>query len=266
MTVEPRLPISVCIIAGNEAHRIRRALESVAPWTTEIIVVANDNVSDGTDRIAMEFGAKVFREPWKGFIGQKNSAAEKCGQPWVLNLDADEVVTPGLREEIAAVLGPANAPHAAYEFPRCTFYCGRWIRHGDWYPDRVLRLWQRGTARWEGDEPHASLVVNGTIGRLHSDLSHYSNEDIDHQLRKITYFSDVFVRQCRLQKRSVGPIDLAVRPFWRFLRAYIFRLGFLDGWPGYLIAWSSAFGTVVRYAKVKEAELDTNKKAETTNS
>ncbi len=91
MTAATRLPLSVCIVASNEAHRISKALESVSGWTSEIIVVLNDNVSDGTDKIAESYGAKVFREPWKGFIGQKNSVAEKCGQPWLLNLDADEV-------------------------------------------------------------------------------------------------------------------------------------------------------------------------------
>ena len=101
-------PISVCLIAGNEAHRIRRALASVADWTEEIIVVLNDTVNDGTDKIAAEFGAKVFCEPWKGFGPQKQSALEKCTQPWVLNLDADETVSPQLRLEIQQLLADAN--------------------------------------------------------------------------------------------------------------------------------------------------------------
>ena len=143
-----KLPISVCMVSGAEAHRIGRALESVADWASEIIVVLNEEVADGTDALAARFGAKIFREPWRGFIAQKNSAAEKATQPWLLNLDADEVVSPELQREIAATVQGEENPLAACEFPRCTFYCGRWIRHGDWYPDRVLRLWRRGTARW----------------------------------------------------------------------------------------------------------------------
>ncbi|HZT23127.1 MAG TPA: glycosyltransferase family 2 protein [Verrucomicrobiae bacterium] len=143
-----KLPISVCLIAGNEARRIRRALESVAGWTSEIIVVLNDDVNDGTDKIAESFGAKVFREPWKGHIAQKNSAAARAGAEWILGLDADEAVSPELREEIEKrFAAPENLqPFAAFSFPRCTFYCGRWIRHGDWYPDRQIRLWRRGIA------------------------------------------------------------------------------------------------------------------------
>src|SRR5512147_1629823 len=129
------LPVSICIISGPEARRIGRALESVAGWAAEIILVLNQDVADGTDEIATQHGARVFREPWKGFAGQKNSAAEKATQPWLLNLDADEVVTPELAAEIAATIGRPSISHAAYDFPRCTFYCGRWIRHGDWYPD-----------------------------------------------------------------------------------------------------------------------------------
>lgn len=256
---ETPLPISVCIIAANEAHRIRSALTSVAGWTREIIVVLNDDVNDGTDKIAAEFGAKVFREPWKGFIGQKHSAAEKCQQPWLLNLDADEIVTPELKKEIETVVGLKGAPYAAYEFPRCVFYCGRWIRHGDWYPDRVQRLWRRGAARWGGEEPHARLEVDGQVGRLRSDLHHFSYNSVNAHIRKIIPFTDEFVRQCRLQNRRIGWTDLTFRPFWKFFRNYFLRRGFLDGWPGYLIAWSNAFGTVVRYAKVREAELDKSK-------
>ena len=141
------LPLSVCMISGAEASRINRALESVAGWAGEIIVVLNEQVNDGTQEIALRYGAKVTREPWRGFIAQKNSCADKATQPWLLNLDADEVVPAELAAEIAAVVSASQPVHAAYEFPRCTYYSGRWIRHGDWYPDRVLRLWRRSTGR-----------------------------------------------------------------------------------------------------------------------
>ncbi len=251
-------PISVCMIAGAEAHRIRPALESVHAWTAEIVIVINPEVSDGTDRIAAEYGARVFREPWKGFVGQKNSAADKAGQPWILGLDADEVVPTALRDEIVATVAGtgARANASAYTFPRCTFYCGRWIRHGDWYPDRVTRLWHKDAGRWEGIEPHAYLRVQGDIAPLRSDLQHFSNESIDRQIAKIAPYSDSFVKHRLENGRATGFWDLAVRPWWRFARAYIFKLGFLDGWPGYYIAWLSAFSTVTRYAKVREAQLD----------
>ena len=253
MTTEQRLPISVCIIAGNEARRIRRALESVAGWAGEIIVVLNDDVNDGTDKIAETFGAKIFREPWKGHVAQKNSADAKAAHPWILGLDADEEVSPALRDEIRqAVAGPGA--NAAFCFPRCSFYCGRWIRHGDWYPDRKVRLWRRDAGQWEGD-PHEKLVLQGPVISLRSNLLHYSNESIDQFVGKMEYISTVFVRQCQAQGRRVRWTDLAVRPFWKFFRAYVIRLGFLDGWPGYLIAWANALSTVVRYTKVKEAEL-----------
>lgn len=252
--MQKRLPISVCIVSGAEAHRIAHTLESVASWVEEIIVVLNTEVRDGTDEIAARFGARVFREAWKGFIGQKTSAARKATQPWLLNLDADEVVTPELAEEIRAVVAQTQPDHAAYEFPRCTFYCGRWIRHGDWYPDRVLRLWQRDKATWAGEEPHARLAVTGSVGRLKSDLLHYTNETIDRGLAKITSYSADFVRQQLARGRSPRLRDLAFRPGWRFFRSYVIRLGFLDGWPGYYIAWMNAFATATRYAKLFEAK------------
>ncbi len=252
-----KLPISVCIISAAEAHRIGRCLQSVAGWTSEIIVVLNSDVTDGTDRIAAQYGARIFREPWKGFVGQKNSAAAKASAPWILGLDADEVVPEPLHAELERTLDNPNTPPSAnaFSFPRCTFYCGRWIRHGDWYPDRVTRLWKRGAAHWEGIEPHAYLQVQGPVGRLRHDLHHFSNESIDRQIAKIAPYSDSFVRHCRQSGRKARALDLAIRPWWRFLRAYVFKLGFLDGWPGYYIAWLSAFSAVTRYAKVRESQL-----------
>jgi glycosyltransferase involved in cell wall biosynthesis len=249
-----KLPISVCMISGAEAHRIGRALASVSDWATEIIVVLNEEVRDGTDEIAKKHGALVYREPWKGFVGQKNSAAEKASQPWLLGLDADEEVPANLKDEIEAAISTANGP-AAYAFPRCTFYCGRWIRHGDWYPDRVLRLCKKGAARWVGMEPHAYLEVRGKVARLRSDLLHFSNESIDRQIAKIGPYNATFVEQQLAKGLRPGFFHLVIRPFWRFVRGYIFRLGFLDGWQGYYIASLHAFSTLTRNAKICEARV-----------
>lgn len=250
-----RLPISVCMIAGNEAARLPRALASVAGWTHEIIVVINDDVHDGTDKLAEQFGARVFREPWRGHIAQKNSAAQKAGAEWILGLDADEVVSPALRAEIERwFTGPESSrTAAACSFPRCSFYCGRWIRHGDWYPDRQTRLWRRGAAEWGGVNPHDKLIVQGRVHRLRGDLQHFTNESINKHVEKIITFSDEFVRQ----KRGARPglLELWFRPAWRFFRAYFLRLGFLDGWQGYYIASLNAFSSATRYAKLCEANV-----------
>ncbi|HEY1490532.1 MAG TPA: glycosyltransferase family 2 protein [Verrucomicrobiae bacterium] len=256
MTAESSLPISVCLISGSEAHRIRRALESVAGWTREIVIVLNEDVADGTDKVAAEFGAKIFREPWKGYAAQKNSAAKKARQEWILSLDADESVSPQLRAEIIETFAPGNLPsqNAAYSFPRCTLHCGRWIRHGDWYPDRKVRLWQRNRAEWRGQSVHETVVVDGEVGRLKNDLWHYSMESLDHQIRKSITYSNLFVQQ-RLESGSgAGLLELWFRPWWRFVRGYILRRGFLDGWQGYVIARMVAHETFLRYAKVRAAQ------------
>jgi glycosyltransferase involved in cell wall biosynthesis len=252
-----RLPISVCMISGAEAGRVGRALESIASWTSELVVVLNDDVHDETEAIATKHGAKVFREPWKGHIAQKNSAAAKASQEWILGLDADEVVSPELRGEIEQLFGqPALLEsYVAINFPRLSWFCGRWIRHGDWYPDRQTRLWRRGRAQWGGIDPHDKLLVDGAIKRLRSDLYHFTGDSIDHQLSKTLRYTDDFVRHCAATGRQAGGLDLLARPAWRFLRAYFLRLGFLDGWPGYYLAWQNAFATAARYAKVHEARL-----------
>jgi glycosyltransferase involved in cell wall biosynthesis len=254
-----KLPVSVCIISGAEAHRIGRALDSVSGWTEEIVVVLNQEAADGTDRIAGERGARVVREPWQGFVAQKNSVLSKASQPWVLGLDADEAVSPELRDEIATLLSKNDNQCEAYSFPRLSFYLGRWIRHGDWYPDRCTRLWQRGKAHWTGIDPHASLKVEGSTGRLKNHLWHYTTDTLDHQLVKTSKYADDFVVHCRQQGRQIRMADLLVRPAWRFVRAYFVRLGFLDGWQGYTIAYMTAFYTFLRYAKAREAQIRVNK-------
>ena len=248
-----KLPISVCLVAGNEAHRIRPALDSVKDWTSEIILAIDDQVTDGTEKIAAAGGAKVISQPWRGHAAHRNFAADHASQPWLLAIDADEVVSEKLRDEIiAAFHGHAGGPPpAAYSFPRLSWFGGRWIRHGDWYPDRKVRLWRKAAGQWEGD-PHEKLVLQGRVIPLRADLFHYSNANIDQMLGKIQVVSTIFARQCQTRRCGAGWTDLTFRPFWKFFRAYVIRLGFLDGWPGYFIAWVNAFSTVARYAKVIE--------------
>jgi len=251
--MQNKLPISLCLISGAEAHRIRQCLDSAKDWVSEIVIVLNEEVADGTDVIAAEYGAKVYREPWKGFLGQKNSVTEKATQPWILNLDADEVVSEPLRKEIEqAVTSSKFAYYSAFNFPRLTQFAGRWIRHGDWYPDRVLRLWKRGSGKWGGLEPHTYPVIEGKIGKLNGDLLHYSNESINRMLRKIGSYSDAFLKNKLDQGAHPSILDIVFRPLHRFIRAYFLRLGFLDGWQGYYIAWISAFDAATRYVKLFE--------------
>jgi len=250
-----RLPVSVSMIAGAEESRIRRTLESVSSWASEVIVVINDDVSDRTQEIAEALGAKVFREPWKGHIAQKNSAAEKATQEWVFGLDADEVVTPALQNELQRLFDP-GPPHGfeAYSMPRLNLYCGRWLRHGDWYPDRKTRLWRRGSARWGGKDPHDKLIVQGETGKLKGDLKHYSMDDLEHHVRKALGYGTIFANQHPAGGAVIGPLGLWLRPAWRFLRGYVIRRGFLDGWQGFAVARMIAFETFIRYAKVREIQ------------
>ena len=251
-----KLPISVCIIAGNEAPRIRRTLESVAGWAAEINVVINHDVNDGTDKIAESFGAKVFREPWKGNIEQNRSASAKATCDWLLALDADEVVSPELAAEIQKLFSAPDKTgfFDGYNFPRCTLYYDKWIRHGEWYPDRKMRLWRRGRGQWGGVFPHGRVIVTGKIGKLQGELLHYSMESVEHQIKKTVRYADEFAETCRAENRRITIWHLLIRPPWRFLRGFVFKLGFLDGWRGLTIAWLTAFYTFLRYFKAFEAQ------------
>lgn len=263
-TMAEALPISVCIIAGNEAHRIRRALDSVRGWTREIVLAVDDRVTDGTDKIGAEYGARVICQPWNGHAAHRNFAAAHATQPWLLVIDADEVVSPALRRGIISALtsAPGDQLPVAYSFPRLSFFCGRWIRHGDWYPDRKVRLWQRGRAHWTGGGLHERLVVEGKTGRLQGDLLHYSMDSLDHFTRKSIMVSNLFVRQRLDAARPPARLDLWLRPGWRFFRGYFLKLGFLDGWQGYAIARMVAYETFLRYAKFYELSAGPDRQPE----
>jgi glycosyltransferase involved in cell wall biosynthesis len=227
-------------------------LASVAGWTSEIIVVLNDDVTDNTAAIADSFGATVHRRPWQGFREQKNLALSYATQPWILALDADEEVSPELRHAITQFFTGPHEKFPAAEFPRKVWFMGRWISHGDWYPDRVLRLFRRDAGQWTGSPEHCHVEVQGACTRFTSDLFHYSNPDIRSYVQKINYFADLYLqRQLAARVRWSAPAAI-FRSAWRFVRAYIFRRGFLDGYPGFFIAASTAYSTLVRHSRLFE--------------
>jgi glycosyltransferase involved in cell wall biosynthesis len=247
-----RLPITVCMISGAEAHRIGRALESVAGWTREIVVVLNEEVNDGTAEIVQHHGGVLRRHPWQGFREQKNLVQSHATQPWILQLDADEEVSDALRADIHRFFTADHEGFAGASFPRKVWFLGRWIKHGDWYPDRVLRLYRRDAGRWCGSAEHCAVELQGRCQRLRGDLHHYSSPTIAGYLLKFPYYADLQL-QCQIKEGARwSALPVLVRCVWRFMRAYVFRLGFLDGYPGFFIAASTAYGTLFRHTRLYE--------------
>jgi glycosyltransferase involved in cell wall biosynthesis len=250
-----KLPISVSLISGPEAARIGRTLQSVHEWTKEIVVVLNEEVQDGTEEIALRYGTgtRVIRKPWAGFRDQKNISLRETTQPWVLCLDADEEVSPELRAGIFDFFeSGASERYAGAYFARKVWFLGRWITHGDWYPDHVLRLIKSGTGTWGGSPDHCKIILTGKEKKLPGDLYHYTNPTIRSYVEKINFQSDNFLQRQIEDKRAWSAPFVIIRSMWRFLRAYFFRLGFLDGFPGFFIAASNAYATLVRHSRLFE--------------
>ena len=247
------LPISVVIVARNEAHNLARCLASVQGWVAEIVVALNDTADD-SEAVAKKFGARVERLAWQGYRDTKNAALALAAHNWVLSLDADEEVSPKLRDEIAAFVGDLDQ-YSGARFPRKVWFIDRWITHGDWYPDYSLRLFRRDRARWGGDEfVHEKIECAGAVATLRGDLHHYSFPTLASQIAKINPFADLFIRQQQASGKKFSLVAAVFRPGWRFFRGYVLKLGFLDGYPGFYIAWATAFGALVRYSRLYEEE------------
>lgn len=253
MVSSAQLPISVVIVAKNEARNLARCLASVQGWVAEIVVALNDTTDD-SEAVATKFGARIEHLAWQGYRDTKNAALALAAHNWVLSLDADEEISPRLRDEIAAFTGDLDQFSGA-RFPRKVWFIDRWIMHGDWYPDYSLRLFRRDRARWGGDEfVHEKIECDGPIATLRGDLHHYSFPTLASHVAKIVPFADLFVRQQQARGKPFSLVAAIFRPGWRFFRGYVLKLGFLDGFPGFYIAWATAFGALVRYSRLYEVE------------
>lgn len=249
------MKISFAILTFNEAANLGRTLESVA-WADELVVVDSGSTDD-TLAIAQRFKARIYVEPWKGYGGQMNSALDKCTSPWVFSLDADEVLTPELAQEIKALLA-GDPEYPAYTVPRLNLIFGRWMRHGGLYPDHKLRLFRAGTARLREDtEPHATPKWNGPTGALRFDLLHYQyptlSSYIDHMDRYSSASVALLLRRGKTSRSLPAFIfGTVINPLATFFYNYFCRLGFLDGREGLLFHLYHSGYVSWKYAKVWE--------------
>ena len=263
MILPEPLPLSLAVISYNEEKRIGKCFESAKGLVREIIVVDSGS-TDGTVALAEAAGARVIHQEWLGHRAQKQVALDACTQPWVLMLDCDEELSQELRDSIVEFFKSGDSAwFQGGRFNRKVCFLGRWITHGDWYPDRQLRLVQRDKARIGGIDPHDKVELQGRFKQLRGDLLHDSFPTIKSYLDKITPYSDDFLElQIRKGKRWSLAANL-LRPLWRFFRAYILRLGFLDGFPGFWIASATTFSVFIRYSRKYEEEARKSMKDET---
>lgn len=246
--------ISACIIAKNEADRIQACLASVA-FCDEVLVLDSGS-TDGTPDLCRRLGARVLETDWPGWVAQKNRAADAAGHDWVLSIDADERVDAGLAAAIQALRSAHDAGRAdavAYEVPRKVHALGRWILHGGWYPEWRVRLFDRRQGRWGGVDPHDRFESRGRVGRLvGGHLEHHTWRNLDDFVAKQNRFTTVAAREMLARGRRAGALALVGRPMARFLRMYLLKAGFLDGWAGFQLARLEAFGVFLKYAKLRE--------------
>jgi glycosyltransferase involved in cell wall biosynthesis len=239
--------LSVAVITKNEAHNIADCLGSVV--FADQVVVLDSGSTDGTIEIASSLGAQVSISPdWQGFGIQKNRVLDAATSDWVLSLDADERVTPELAQEIQAHLARTRGQPLAFALPRLTQFCGVWIRHCGWTPDYVLRLFQRGEARFTEDLVHEKLQMiraDTPVVRLKNPLLHYSYPTPEHYWRKLQHYSQDWARQRYARGERTTIPRAALSGFTAFVRSYVFQLGFLDGAMGFAVCTmqaQSAFG------------------------
>ena len=235
------------VITKNEAHNIEMCLQSVK-FADQVVVLDSGSTDDTIDK-AKAMGATVYAEAdWQGFGIQKNRALALAAGQWVLSIDADERVTPELEVEIVEAIH--SNKFDVYDLPRLSSYCGQYMHHSGWYPDRTARLFKRGSAQFSNDVVHEKLLTAQPVGRLHTYLLHDSFTSLESVLDKANRYSTAGAQVMFASEKTASLGKALSHGFWAFFRTYILRLGFLDGRMGLVLAISNAEGTYYRYLKL----------------
>ncbi len=244
------MKLSVVIIAYNEEDRIGSTLQSAMKVADEIIVVDSYS-TDRTIEISESFGAKVFKNEFHDYSTQKSFANQNASHELVLNLDADEVLSQDLIDEIKRIKRSDVSEYTAYYINRKNYYLGKWIKHSGWYPDKKLRLYLKSKVKWVG-RVHERLEVNGRIGRLKGELIHHTYRDIYDHVYKLNRYSSFQAIDIAESKIKMLLFRALIMPVFSFLRNYVLKLGFVDGFPGFLIAIVSSWAVCMKYLKAIE--------------
>lgn len=248
------MKISFCLITLNEEANLPRCLQSLQDLADELVIVDSGS-ADQTRSIAERHGALWHPQPWLGYVGQKNLACSLASHEWVFSIDADEALSPGLQLELRT-LKTWDIPESCsgFSMPRCVLYDGRWIRHGDWYPDRLVRLFRRDRARFAGGRVHERLEVSGGITPLSGEIEHHSFRDAaDHRARG-RHYARLWAESAFEQGRRVRPGSALCHAAFRWVRGYLLRGGFLDGRQGWIIAWINAAEVRLKYRHLGELQ------------
>jgi glycosyltransferase involved in cell wall biosynthesis len=244
------LPLSVVLITHNAAAQLAECLASVA-FADEVVVVDSGS-NDGTGTLAASYGARVVQKEWLGFGRQKQFAVEQAAHDWVLCLDADERVSAELAASVVRALQSPATP--VYRMARCNRFLGRWLRHGEGYPDWSPRLFDRRHARWSDDGVHEKVLYAVSPGTLEGDLLHESGEDIGRYLEKQNRYTALAAQELHRRGQRAGLAELAFSPLLRFFKFYLLRLGFLDGLPGLVHISIGCMNSFMKYAKLIELQ------------
>lgn len=246
-----KLPVSAYIITYNEERNIRRCLESLKDF--DEIVVVDSNSQDSTASICREFTDGIYQREWPGHTPQYEYAVAKTNNEWVFWIDADEVATPELVNEIRQVFERGtDSDISGYFVPRMTRYLGRWIRHGTWFPDHKLRLFKKDMGKYVGMDPHMKVLVNGKTRRMKGKLLHYTMESYSEHLRTIDRYAEIRAQQKMNKWSKLSLPSMIFHPMLSFLKGYVIKAGFLDGTEGLVVAVTSSFAVFVRYVKLWE--------------
>ena len=246
-----KIPLSVYMITLNNGPTIERALQSVAGWADELIVVDSHSI-DNAGEIIEKYTNTLFHFVTSSQREKYQFAQNKCKNQWVLFVDADEWLTKEFKEEVEKIIS-SNSANDSYVAYRRNVYLGREIKYGGWYPDREIRLYRKDKGSWQGGI-HAKVHVAGTIGALKNYYMHTPYTDTAHQIRTIDRYSTAFAEDLFQSRRRFQLFNMLLRPPYRFFRDYIFKRGFLDGIPGLIIAISTTYYVFMKQAKLWEME------------
>ena len=254
-----KIPLSVAIITKDEAANLPNCLKSL--YFAAQIVVVDSGSTDDTVKIASDFGCNVFVESWRGGFGaQKQFAIDQCLQPWILVLDADERIPPDTASKIKQIISGPDIKAAGYSFPRKNFFQGRWIRHAGWWPDQIIRLFQKNLGHMTTATVHEAIEVNGSVEALAVPIEHFTESKLSSILLKIDQYSTLGAEEAFNEGKTASIWSAALRAELAFLQNYILRCGFLDGAPGLTLAVTDAVNKFFKYAKLAELNKQTGKK------